>query len=94
MKKVIATIAIVCLATVVNAGLITDNLTIQSGTNITILSPTNEGYSSILMVRSIRTNGGADTYPGGLVLVYMDAHMPVDRQGSVFEYSDSPPGTL
>lgn len=59
-----------------------------------LAAPAGEGYSSILMVRCLRTNGGADTYPAGLVLVYMDAHVPVDRQGSVYEYSDVPPGTL
>ena len=62
--------------------------------NLTLTNPASEGYSSILMVRCIRTNGGADTYPAGLVLVYMDAHVPVDRQGSVYEYSDYPPGEL
>ena len=59
-----------------------------------LAAPANEGYSSILLVRCSRESGGADTYPGGLALLSMDAHIPIDRQGSVYEYSDYPPGTL
>ena len=55
--------------------------------------PTNEGYSSILMVRCERLTTG-NVYTGDFALVYMDAHVPVDRTGSIYEYGDLPPGTL
>lgn len=29
-----------------------------------------------------------------IVLAYMDAHIQVDRQGSIYEYSDVPPGEI
>lgn len=56
-----------------------------------ITPPAEEDYSSILMVRLTRatpagTNWGASNE---IALVYLDAHMPVDRYGSYYEYSDT-----
>lgn len=52
-----------------------------------LAAPTDEDYSSILMVRCERLAAG-NVYTGEIALVYMDAHIPVDRQGSINEYDD------
>jgi hypothetical protein len=50
--------------------------------------PANEGYSSILMVRAERLSAG-NVFTGELAIAYMDAHIQVDRQGSILEYTDA-----
>lgn len=80
----------------------TTNIDVQSGAFFKMMiynlitnlqPPANEGYSDILMVKCTRNSTG-NVYTGDFALVYMDAHIPVDRQGSTYEYSDVPPGTL
>ena len=62
---------------------------------ITIISdldyPANEAYSSILRVKVVRdsTGVGSDTYNDDLGIDYFDVHYIVDKQGSIFEYSDT-----
>lgn len=51
--------------------------------------PTNETYSSILMVKMQRvTPDGTDWGSGEFALAYMDAHFVSDRLGSYAEYED------
>lgn len=57
-----------------------------------VTPPANEDYSSFLLVTFQRANGTPDTYTGNLHIMGVDAHIPVDRDGSVYEYSDTPPG--
>jgi len=54
---------------------------------LNIAYPNPEGYSSILMSKTTRTDVG-DSYSGEIAIVYMDAHIQVDRKGSYNELSD------
>lgn len=58
-----------------------------------IPAPSAEGYSSMFMVTINRIGSGLDDY-GTAGILYVDIHYPTDRQGSIFEYSDIPPGTI
>lgn len=53
--------------------------------------PENEQYSSLLRVKVIRdsTGVGSDTYNDDLGIDYFDVHYLVDKQGSIFEYTDT-----
>lgn len=55
-----------------------------------VTAPTNETYSSILLIKITRESqgGGSDTYAGNLGLLYMDAHILCDRNGSYNEAGD------
>lgn len=49
--------------------------------------PSVEGYGVGLLFRVVRGNG---TYTGDLGIIWADAHVKKDRQGSLYEYSDTP----
>ena len=55
-----------------------------------LTAPTNETYSSILLVKLTRnsTGVGSDTYNDDLGLVYSDIHVPIDKNGSMNEFND------
>lgn len=59
-----------------------------------IPAPANEGYSSVLLVNVTRLGAGLFDDYGDLGLLYVDCHYPTDRDGSIYEYSDVPPGTI
>jgi len=52
-----------------------------------IPAPVNEEYSAILLVRVAR-NGGTFGNNNEIGIRYVDAHVPVDRFGSINEFSD------
>jgi len=53
--------------------------------------PENEQYSSLLRVKVTRdsTGVGSDTYNADLGIDYFDVHFIADRQGSIYEYTDT-----
>jgi len=63
---------------------------------VAIQPPANEGYSSLMFIRVYRPAqaDADDTYTGNIWPTYVDLHYPTDRDGSVYEYSDYPPGTI
>ena len=63
-----------------------------------LVAPTGEGYSSLLFASIKRVApAGSSSYPtnaANILAAYADLHYPKDRDGSIFEYSDEPPGSI
>jgi len=55
-----------------------------------ISPPEDEGYGGMILLKMIRNSTGtpSDTYPGAFGVIDVDAHTPVDRLGSFYEFSD------